>query len=125
MLEGTEDSPLFTIRDDSYFHNVSNRPFASLPINYMIDGFNAHGLGNKKSVGGSYLGWASNSSACQTRRQETHGATVASAGASCEGEMVLQCKIVRELQMGCIATASVPAPDDGSFKQIEVRQNSD
>lgn len=117
--EDTEDEPLFTIRDDSYFHNVANRPFASVPLNYHIDGFNAHGMQNKKSVGGSYFGWAWNSLSLQRTKQETHIGTVASPGSSCEGEMFLQCKIVRGLQTGCIATACVPAPD-GSCKQLEV-----
>lgn len=118
--EGTEDDPLFTIRDPSYFHNVSSRPFVGVPLVYNIDGFNAHQMETKKTVGGPYFGWAWNSLGLQRRKRETHVGTVASPGASCEGEMILQCSIVRELQRGCITTASVPATD-GSCKELEVR----
>ena len=117
-LEGTEDEPLFTIRGASYVHNVRNLPFVSMPLVLWKDGFNAHGLGTKKSIGGSYLGWAWNSSALQRRKEETHIATVASPGASCEGELTLQCKIVHELEKGCIASAKVRA--GGKWVTIEV-----
>ncbi|CAN0301776.1 unnamed protein product [Ectocarpus sp. 6 AP-2014] len=118
-LEGTLDEPLYTIRGDGYFHNVSNRPFVSVPVNYHIDGFNAHGLGNKKSVGGTYLSWAWNTLALQRRKLEIHVATVASPGASCEGEMLLQCKILHELEKGCIARAFVQ-DRNGRWKEVEV-----
>ena len=121
MLEGTEDEPLFTIRGDGYLHNIRSRPFVSVPITYYIDGFNAHGMGNKRSIGGSYLGWAFNNSALQRRREETHIATVASPGASKEGETILQFKIMRELEKGCIARATVKA-SDGGWVTLEVRR---
>lgn len=47
LREGTPDEPLFTIRNDSFRHNVNNMPFASTPIVIYIDGFNAFGMGNK------------------------------------------------------------------------------
>ncbi|CAM9711111.1 unnamed protein product [Laminaria digitata] len=117
LKEGTPDQPLFSIRKDGFKHNVNNLPFVSAPIVMYIDAFDAHGMGNKCSVGGTYMGWGWNSMALQRRRTETHVVTVASPGACCEGEIELQCDVLGELQKGCNAEVRVLLATGESFLQ--------
>lgn len=120
MVEGTQDEPLFSIRKEGFFHNLGSKPFLSAPYVVFTDGFNAHGMGNKKSIGGTYVGWAWNSQTVQRRRDEIHITTLASPGASSEGEMDLLCRVAGALQKGCLASVQVQLPG-GEWQLVEVR----
>lgn len=120
MTEGTHDDPLFSIRKEKFFHNLGNLPFVSAPWVVHTDGSNAHGMGNKNSIGGTYVTWAWNNQAVQRRRDSIHIATLSSPGCSSEGEMDMLCKIAGAFQRGCIASARVQLPS-GTWGLVEVR----
>ncbi|CAN0332590.1 unnamed protein product, partial [Scytosiphon promiscuus] len=83
------------------------------------DAFNAFGLGNKHSIGGSYIGWPWRNQAVQRLKRQTHVATLASAGTCCQGEIGLQCEILGLLQQGCVGDCRL-APGGGSTLAEEV-----
>ena len=120
--EFTPDGPLFSIRKAGYFHNRDSLPAVMWGLVEYIDKFNCVSLNTKNSVGGTYMGLASNSLALQRKRGQVDAVTVASKGASCEGEMEFQCRITGALQKGCIAVAHMPARDGQPAYRVKVRK---
>ncbi|CAN0288031.1 unnamed protein product, partial [Scytosiphon promiscuus] len=116
---GTTDNPLFGLRREGVHLNDQNRPFFSAPVTYYNDAFNAFGMGNKHSIGGSYFGWAWRDQAVQRLKRQTHVATLASAGACCQGEIGLQSQILGLLQQGCLGCCML-ADDEGATRVEEV-----
>ncbi|CAM9224271.1 unnamed protein product, partial [Hapterophycus canaliculatus] len=117
--EGTAENPLFGLRREGFHTNDSNLPFFSAPVTYYNDAFNAFGLGNKHSIGGSYFGSPSRTQAVQRLKRQTHVATLAIAGACSQGEIGLQCEILGLLQKGCLGQCRL-AEDGGAALAQEV-----
>lgn len=121
--EGTPDDPKFSIRKPGFVHNVNNDPVVMMPVVAYTDAFNSCGLTVKSSVGGTYFGLATSSLALQRRRGQANITTVASKGASSEGEMDLYCRVLGELEKGCYAVIHMPAFDGQESRTVKVRSS--
>ncbi|CAB1113668.1 unnamed protein product [Ectocarpus sp. CCAP 1310/34] len=117
--EGTTDKPLFGVRHQGVHLNDMNLAFYSAPVVFSCDAFNAWGLGNKHSIGGSYFGWGWRSQAVQRLKNQTHVGTLATPGARSEGENGLQCEILGLLQQGCLGRR-VLRDEQGARSEEEV-----
>ncbi|CAN0172214.1 unnamed protein product, partial [Scytosiphon promiscuus] len=115
--EGSAEKPLFVLRRDGVHLNDTCLPFFSAPIVFYNDAFNAHRLGNKHSIGGSYFGWPWRTLSVQRLKHQTHPATFASGGACCPGEIGLQCEILGLLQQGCVGRCRLTDGEGTTFEQ--------
>ncbi|CAB1108696.1 unnamed protein product [Ectocarpus sp. CCAP 1310/34] len=105
--EGTSEDPLFVLRREGFHLNNDNLVVFSAPVVCYNDAFNCFGMGNK---------------AVQRLRRQTHVGTLASTGASCQGEIGLQCEILGLLQRACLGECMLR--DDGAISKHELCQVS-
>lgn len=66
------------------------------------------------------MSFGSSSLSLQRKRGEANVISLAAKGASCKGEMELQCKLFGELQKGCIAIVQMPGVDGKPSERIKV-----
>ncbi|CAN0204362.1 unnamed protein product, partial [Scytosiphon promiscuus] len=118
--EGTPDDPKFSIRKPGFIHNINNAPVVMTPLVAYTDAFNSCGMSVKSSVGGTYISLATSSLALQRRRGQANITTVASKGASSQGEMDLYCRVMGELEQGCYAVIQMPAFEGQEAQAVKV-----
>ncbi|CAB1107711.1 unnamed protein product [Ectocarpus sp. CCAP 1310/34] len=114
--EGTSDDPLFVLRRKGFHLNNDILVFRTLSLATTTPSTAL--AWETRHTRGTYFGWPWRSQAVQRLRRQMHVGTLAGTGATCQGEIGLQCEILGLLQRGRLGECML-MDDDGAISKHE------